>query len=315
MCFHVVAGLRRGRTVSRKNERLINLTIALLHTSRFLTKGEIFAKVLGYEGNNDSMERMFERDKDELRAIGIPISVAQIDPLFDDEVGYRILPQEYSLDLGALTPREISLLATISQKEDLRDLNLKVKSLGSYEDLADEVHLHLSAPLQVGDLVDYIDKRQAISFDYLNLEDVGERREVQPYALISREGDWYLVGFDLNRNDIRTFKFSRIVTPFQEIKSKPYEVPHGFDPTFYLQVTPQETALIEVRKLRGLQLRALASTVEEGDDWDRIWVEYSNRDWIEEKILWHLDDVRVVEPTSLREDIIKTLDRMIELHV
>jgi len=57
--------------VSRKNERLVNLTIALLATKRYLTKNEIFRNIEGYEGNAEAKERMFERDKDDLRKLGI----------------------------------------------------------------------------------------------------------------------------------------------------------------------------------------------------------------------------------------------------
>ena len=301
--------------MSRKNERLINLTIALLHTSRFITKSEIFSKVLGYEGSTEAMERMFERDKDELRSIGVPISVSQIDPLFDDEVGYRILPQEYSLDLGKLTPREISLLAAISRKKDLRDLGLKVKSLGNYEELGEEIPVNMSMPIHIGDLVDYIDNRRTLVFDYLNIEDQCEERKLQPYSLISREGEWYLIGFDLNRQDIRTFKLSRISGVFKPVKFNPYEIPSDFDPTSYLRITPRESALLEVRKDKGNYLRSLGTIVEIGDDWDQIAVQYSNPDWILEKVLWHLDDVRVLNPDALRQKVIETLTRIVELHV
>ena len=75
-------------TVSRKTERLVNLTIALLATKRYITKSEIFRTVDGYEGSDESKERMFERDKDDLRNLGIEIEVGTFDPLFEDESGY-----------------------------------------------------------------------------------------------------------------------------------------------------------------------------------------------------------------------------------
>ena len=98
-------------TVSRKTERLINLTIALLATKRYLTKSEIFRTVEGYEGSAETKERMFERDKDDLRTLGIVIEVGSFDPLFGDEAGYRIKSESYQLDLGEITPTEISLLS------------------------------------------------------------------------------------------------------------------------------------------------------------------------------------------------------------
>jgi hypothetical protein len=87
-------------TVSRKTERLVNLTIALLATKRYITKSEIFRTVDGYEGSDESKERMFERDKDDLRNLGIEIEVGTFDPLFEDESGYRIKPENYQFQLG-----------------------------------------------------------------------------------------------------------------------------------------------------------------------------------------------------------------------
>ena len=106
---------QRVHTVSRKSERLVNLTIALLATKRWLTKSEIFSAIDGYEGEVDAMERMFERDKDDLRNLGITIEVGSFDPLFDDEVGYRIRPESYRSDISALSSREIALLSLARQ--------------------------------------------------------------------------------------------------------------------------------------------------------------------------------------------------------
>jgi len=72
---------------AQKTERLINLTLALLATKRYLTKSEIFSTVAGYTGSPETMERMFERDKDELRELGIEIEVGGLDPLFEDDQG------------------------------------------------------------------------------------------------------------------------------------------------------------------------------------------------------------------------------------
>ena len=61
---------------SEKNERLVNLTIALLATKKYLTKAQIFKLVEGYDGSNEAADRMFERDKEELRALGIDIEIS-----------------------------------------------------------------------------------------------------------------------------------------------------------------------------------------------------------------------------------------------
>ncbi len=97
---------------SAKTERLVNLTMALLATSRYMQKSEIFRKVAGYSGTQETKERMFERDKDDLRALGIEIEVASADPLFEDEPGYRIKPEAYQMPIKTFTPTEIGILST-----------------------------------------------------------------------------------------------------------------------------------------------------------------------------------------------------------
>lgn len=116
--------------MSRKIERLINLTIALLATQRYLTKSEIFRTVQGYEGSAETKERMFERDKDDLRTLGITIEVGSFDPIFNDEAGYRIRSENYQLDLGEITPTEISLCPLLQMlgKVQLLPMQRKVQS-------------------------------------------------------------------------------------------------------------------------------------------------------------------------------------------
>ena len=81
-----------------KTERLLNLVIALLSTRQPLSRARIRQAVPDYAaGSDEAFERMFERDKDELRALGIPLRTEPIDPFFDDEPGYRIDQREYAL--------------------------------------------------------------------------------------------------------------------------------------------------------------------------------------------------------------------------
>ena len=97
---------------SAKTERLVNLTMALLASPRYLQKSEIFRKVAGYTGSQETKERMFERDKDDLRSMGIEIEVASHDPLFEDEQGYRIKREKFQLQIESFDADELSILAT-----------------------------------------------------------------------------------------------------------------------------------------------------------------------------------------------------------
>src|SRR5690606_8621115 len=90
-----------------KTERLLNLVLALLSTRQPLSRARIRLAVPDYaDGSDEAFERMFERDKDELRALGIPLRTEPIDPFFDDEPGYRIDQREYALPQIELEPDE-----------------------------------------------------------------------------------------------------------------------------------------------------------------------------------------------------------------
>jgi proteasome accessory factor B len=164
--------------VSRKSERLVNLTIALLATKRYLTKSEIFNSVDGYEGTAETKERMFERDKDDLRSLGIDIEVGSFDPLFNDEAGYKIKQEKYQFELGDISSTEVALLSLAAeawQEASFGDVAqralLKLRSIGIPSD-------ELSIPATVQKLNDggqdlslitqAIAQSQRLAFDYLD---------------------------------------------------------------------------------------------------------------------------------------------------
>ena len=100
---------------------ILNLTICLLVSGRYLPKSRIREAVEGYHDLSDAaFERTFERDKDELRSLGVPIEVGSFDPLFDDEPGYRILPSEFELppiDLDAEEAAVVGVAASMAARQ------------------------------------------------------------------------------------------------------------------------------------------------------------------------------------------------------
>src|ERR671921_198826 len=100
-----------------KTERLLNLVICLLSTRRPLTKAQIRQAVPQYAENTstEAFERMFERDKDELRDLGIPLVTSFEDTLFEDEVGYRVDRDAYALPQVSFEPDELAVLGLASR--------------------------------------------------------------------------------------------------------------------------------------------------------------------------------------------------------
>ena len=312
--------------MSRKSERLVNLVIALLATKRYLTKSEIFRTIEGYEGSSESMERMFERDKDELRALGIEIEVSALDPLFEDEIGYRIRFEDYVMDHSGFTTNEIaymSLAAQVWKEEALSEIAQhamrKLAGLASPIDISEIPAIApvlINAPKFLNEIIDCISKRRTIEFVYLDSEMKAQSRQVNVYSYFSYKGNWYFSGLDVRKMEIRTFKCDRIVGDVSVSKgSKMYEIPKEYIPSTESQENAYElTAQLLVRKGRGSQLRNRASKIVIAEDFDAVDVPYSSENELLSLVLWHLDDVQVLAPSVLRDSVIKSLKNVVMNH-
>ena len=312
--------------MSRKSERLVNLVIALLATKRYLTKSEIFRTIEGYEGSSESMERMFERDKDELRALGIEIEVSALDPLFEDEIGYRIRFEDYVMDHSGFTTNEIaymSLAAQVWKEEALSEIAQhamrKLAGLASPIDISEIPAIApvlINAPKFLNEIIDCISKRRTIEFVYLDSEMKTQSRQVNVYSYFSFKGSWYFSGLDVRKTEIRTFKCDRIVGDVSVSKgSKMYEIPEEYIPSTESEENAYElTAQLLVRKGRGSQLRNRASKIVIAEDFDAVDVPYSSENELLSVVLWHLDDVQVLAPSVLRDSVIKSLKNVVMVH-
>ena len=311
--------------MSRKIERLINLTIALLATKRYLTKSEIFRSVEGYEGAAETKERMFERDKDDLRTLGISIDVGSFDPLFNDEAGYRIKAENYQLDLGEITPTEISLLSLAAEAwqgaafaDAAQSAILKLSSIGVPADPIDIPGL--SPKLSTGSkeletITEAIANSDFLIFDYLSSSSVVEKRTVIPFALSNRSGFWYVSGVEQEIQEVRTFRIDRVQSPINIRKNnKPFEFPIGFELSETEVAVTSRAAVIDVRKGKGRALRSLAVSIKDLGEWDQIRVPIHSVSSLASEILWHGDDVFVKEPVDLREYIVGQLQAVVGNH-
>ena len=324
--MHVAGVRQKVLTVSRKSERLVNLVVALLATKRYITKSEIFRTIEGYEGSNESMERMFERDKDELRTLGIEIEVSGLDPLFDDEVGYRIRAENFEMDKDGFSPNEIaymSLAAQLWKDTSLSDVSQKaIRKLSAVSVPADISEIPafapviLTAPAFLSELISAIADRRVVEFKYLDAEMIANVRKVHVYSYFSLKGFWYFSGLDVDKSENRTFRSDRVIGELTVSKKTDcYEIPDDYktDISFKESLSLSEVHL-QVRTGRGSQLRILASTIESGEDFDLIKVSYSSEEEMIALILWHLDDVIVLSPESLRRSVIEALNQLVEVH-
>jgi len=312
-------------TVSRKIERLINLTIALLATKRYLTKSEIFRTVEGYEGSAETKERMFERDKDDLRSLGIAIDVGSFDPLFNDEAGYRIKSESYQLDLGEITPTEVSLLSLAAESwqgaafaDQAQSAILKLSSIGVPADPIDIPGLSPKLANSSNDLetiAGAVGSSDYLIFDYLSPKLLLEKREIIPIALSNRSGFWYVSGVDSAVQEVRTFRLDRVHGAITVRNNREaFEFPSDFEFDQIDSTSAIRFAVIDVRKGKGHALRALATSLQDLGEWDQIKLPIYTIEFLTAQILWHGDDVFVHEPSDLREHIVEELQALLVNH-
>ncbi|MEA2516680.1 MAG: proteasome accessory factor [Actinomycetota bacterium] len=223
----------------RRIERLINLIAALLETERPMTAEEIRERISGYETakTHEAFRRAFERDKADLKAMGIPVETQALEVFGDAAPGYIIPKSSYylpELDLEAdeLAALRIAASAVLGVEEEAGSGVMKL-SMGAIDEtssgarLAWNADVAASQPL-LGPLYSAVAERIPIAFEYQAAgSDAATTRTVQPYALVHRKGHWYLVGHDDRSDDTRTFKVARITTEPQRLEGS-YDVPSGF---------------------------------------------------------------------------------------
>lgn len=208
---------------ARRTERLLNLVICLLSTRRYLSKEEIRRSVEGYSEGQEAFERAFERDKEELRELGIPLEIGSNDPLFDDEAGYRIRRDAYELPPISLAPDEMAVVglaarfwqqASLAEASSRALLKLKAQLPGdaAAEDLLGiEPRLVRDEPGFDG-LWKAVQELRAVEFDYRTRDGTPSRRHLEPWGMVAWHGRWYVVGHDRDREDVRVFRVGRITS-------------------------------------------------------------------------------------------------------
>jgi proteasome accessory factor B len=236
--------------VVRKSERLLNLIVMLLETSRPVTAKQIHQTIPGYGQDQwDSFKRMFERDKEELREMGIPIELASTD-VWDAEQGYRIPKDRYYLPELNLEPDEVAALSLAAGLLRISDRGTARTALMKLSDEAPPpqrenvswltADFGLAAP-NLPIVLESVAERKRVSINYRSRDSV-KSRTVEPFGLIHRRGKWYLVGNDLLSGEVRSFRLDRVEgTVHAADPSRPgpeFDVPTNFDLQAAVELPP-----------------------------------------------------------------------------
>ncbi|QBI21719.1 WYL domain-containing transcriptional regulator [Egibacter rhizosphaerae] len=294
-------------------ERLLNLVIALRDARRPLTAEEIRTTVAGYGQEATAFRRMFERDKAELRALGVPIETARADRLGEVE-GYRIPTDAYELPPLDLTPEELTALAAAARAVQLDTAGLDapggLRRLAATEQgqAIPSAHsgglaLRLTPDGEVlPPLLGALREQRRVRFDYAPPDRRPETRNVEPAGLVHRRGRWYLVAWDRDRGADRAFRVDRIrggVTFNSE--------PGAFESRPTVDVTevvpPAEPVELEVAVAPGVEAEVARAATEPGrtrtDGWTRFRVLHRDSDAAVRWALAHFPEVRVEGPPSV----------------
>ncbi|MFT7600609.1 MAG: proteasome accessory factor B [Acidimicrobiales bacterium] len=309
-----------------KLERLLNLTAVLLDTAQPLTAEEIRSLVEGYPPADASFRRSFERDKDDLRSLGIPLRIEKV-PLTDPPLdGYRIPPDEYYLPDPGLSPDELAAL-------HLASLAVKLEGLGGTEAEAlwklGGVDQEAGAPLVEPQLADLpsdpalipmfaaIRARQQVGFLYK-----GEQRRVDPWRLSFQRGRWYLSGHDHLRGGERNYRLDRVENDVELIAGTTWShhPPRQADGHTLQAWEMGDDEITIVRLLvdadrvdvAARQLPADVGREQRADGSVVFDVPVVNREAFRSFVLGFLDSAEVLEPSEVRADVVGWLTAMVD---
>lgn len=318
---------------ARKTERLLNLVICLLATRRYLSVHQIRDAVPGYAqdgpaGDDSAFRRMFERDKEELRELGIPLETGT-DSVWDDELGYRIARRDYELADISLEPDEaaaIGLAARLWSSAGLADAAsgalIKLRAAGVETDGGPPVLEPRVAATEPAfePLLDAVRSARRVSFDYRTAGAAGPaHRRVDPWGVVSWRGRWYVVGHDLDRGAPRVFRLGRIsaggrsggvraAAAGSASNTPPPDLDLRAAVSRYAEEPPTRAARLLVRRGAGGELRRSATDLRAGTDgWDEMTVGFADLERLVDRVAGLGADLVVLEPADAREAVRRRL--------
>lgn len=327
-----------------KAERLIDLIAMLLEAQRPVTLERIRRSIPGYgQAAMPTFKRMFERDKSELREMGIPILVEPVDA-FGEEMGYRIPKEEYYLPEIDFTPEEKVALLLVSRLSSVEVTPLSREAAAALHKLSPDLgecgRLAWTGSLpwrfapqrepaeELTALWEAAAGRRTVRFVYHSLgRGKARERELDPYGLYFERGAWYVVGYCHLRKEVRSFRISRIesaVEPARPGKEGPdFERPQDFKLEDYSRILPWEFEEGAEYVARVSFSPRIAWQVERDlgdiyrfepaeDGGGTLHVTVRNEDAFLAWVLSFAEDAEVLSPPKLKTKLRERLEKMLD---
>jgi predicted DNA-binding transcriptional regulator YafY len=295
-------------------ERVLNLLALMLDTRIPRTREEYVREIAGYPEQTEANRRAFERDKEILRGMGVPITMEAIGD--GNEVGYRVRPDDYCLPDLDLSADETAALRVAVNAISLGDGSGHgaLMKLGGVGDQASAPIASLPIAPALATLFDAFRRRAVATFSYR-----AEPRTVEPWGLTSKRGHWYIVGFDRERGALRAFRADRIDGDVEVGESGAFEVPPDFraddhieDRAWLIGDAPPTTVRLAVDAdhldvaLGELGSDARVETAADGSS--LVEVSVSNQAAFRSFVLGFLEHAEIFEPPEVRAAMIEWLE-------
>jgi proteasome accessory factor B len=304
---------------ARRQQRLVSLVLCLLSTRQFITAERIRDTVEGYQVSEDAsnpdeaFKRSFERDKAELRELGIPLETGR-NSAFDTEDGYRIArkdfelpPIEFTADEAAAVGLAARLWSSASLAAEARTALIKLRAAGiEIDEPTDAAVLPVLAgnePALPG-LVAAVSGRRVVQFDHRKpFAEAPERRTIEPWGVLSWRGRWYVVGHDRERDQVRSFRLDRISGEVKTLSvaartSRPAEL-NMLALVRGANQQADHSARVRVSADRAGQLRRMARNSEPAGEGSVLTIDFRDLDRLAGVIAAAGTDAVALEPPEL----------------
>lgn len=294
-------------------ERVLNLLIYLLESPVPVTADQVRNTVLGYsEQGDDAFHRMFERDKDVLRRLGVPLKRQALDA-WEVDFGYTVDPDEYAIPDPGLNQEERVALSVAARMVRLggshAGLDALLKLGGIERGVGMEpIGADLGAEAEMlGSLFGAITEHRMIEFEYR-----GTQRHLEPYGIAHRRGHWYLVG--AGPEGERLYRVDRVESLQVSDEAGTFTKPRGFDVRSIMDVQPWETgrdpqveATVRFQPdVAWWAARTLGLDDPNGELTTTVPV--TNRDAFVGWVLSFGDAAEVIEPEEIRDEVRRRVD-------
>lgn len=325
------------QTKADKSERLLQLTCALLFAERGLTKAELYRAIPAYAdaissgSAEDAINRMFERDKTDLRSTGIQIYTPN--PSAEaDEICYVIANDTFvwpkHIELSA---KQLQLLTLASQvwsqaslQSDASQALVRLRALG-VEQAADDLigfapRIRTQEP-SFAPLTTAINDRTEVSFSYRKTDGQISKRHVQPWSLHNIDGQWLLQCFDVDKREVRNFLLKRIVSKVQIIRNGDLEVNFAAPTNEQLDQANSDLQAHISGQVCELKIKPDTSAWfyfhldnEPASNNGHIRFNYMDLDLLAEELRDYAADIKVVTPKKLAETMRADFEKVVSDH-